>query len=230
MKKTTQTSIIRSTFTALFAALICAGCFISIPMPGGVPITVQNMFAILASTILGGIQGAGAVGIFLVLGGLGIPVFSGMTGGINILAGPTGGFLWGYFLGAIVAGLIAGTPHVYEKNFNIKNWIRISIASFVGFALIYAPGIPWFLHTVLSTSSNPLNAALAGLSAKEQFGKVLAWTLIPFIPGDIIKIIISIPLSCILRPIAARYLYASDMEEEEAIIERLKKRNKPNAN
>ena len=67
---------LRSTFTVLFAALICLGCFISIPI-GPVPITIQNMFAILAACILGGLNGAGAVGIFIVLGTIGLPVFSG---------------------------------------------------------------------------------------------------------------------------------------------------------
>ena len=77
-------STIRSVFIALFAALICSGCFISIPI-GLVPVTVQNMFALMSGVILGSIHGAAAVGIFLLLGALGIPVFSGVKGGIAII-------------------------------------------------------------------------------------------------------------------------------------------------
>ena len=78
MKTTTQLNAVRSAFTAVFAALICIGCVISIPVPGTVvPIAIQNLFCILAGLILGSVQGAGAVGLFLILGGIGVPVFSG---------------------------------------------------------------------------------------------------------------------------------------------------------
>ena len=214
MKNRTKSSIVRTTFTALFAALICLGCVISIRLPGGVPITVQNLFAMLAALVLGGLQGAGAVGLFLVLGILGLPVFSGATGGWAIFVGPTGGFLWGYFLAAVVAGLIAGTPFVEEKKFKLKNWLKLALASLVGFALIYAPGIPWFIH-VMAGKGNPVN-----------FTKALEYTLIPFIPGDLLKFLVSVPLAAILRPVAARYLYPDDEAEMEEIIGELEKRKR----
>lgn len=212
MRTRTKSSIVRTTFTALFAALICLGCVISIKLPGGVPITVQNLFAMLAALILGGLQGSGAVGLFLILGVVGLPVFSGAVGGWAVFVGPTGGFLWGYFLGAAVAGLIAGTPHVEEKKFRLKNWIRIAIASLVGFALIYLPGIPWFIH-IMAGKGNPVT-----------FNKALEYTLIPFIPGDVLKMLVSVPLAALLRPVAARYLYPDDEAEMAEIIDELKKR------
>ena len=212
MKVKTKASILRTTFTALFAALICIGCFISIPLPGGVPITVQNLFAMLAALILGGVQGAGSVGLFIILGIIGVPVFSGLKGGWAVFVGPTGGFIWGYFLAALVAGLIVGTPHTFEKRFGIKMWLRIILASLAGFALIYAPGIPWFIH-VMAEKGKPQTVS-AALNA----------TLIPFIPGDTIKFIISIPLAAVLRPIAARYLYPDDEQELQEIMEEMKTR------
>lgn len=221
-----KANMLRSTFTALFAALICVGCFISIPLPGGVPITVQNLFAVLAGLILGPLQGAGAVGLFLILGGLGIPVFSGVVGGIAILIGPTGGFLWGYFIAALVAGFIVGTPSVREKQFSVKQWIRIAIASLVGFALIYVPGVPWFRHIVLSNPENSLHTVIKGLSVGEQFKKVLGWTVTPFIAGDIIKIVISVPLAAIIRPVAAKYLYPNDEKEAQELVETLSKKRR----
>ncbi|MBR5017679.1 MAG: biotin transporter BioY, partial [Spirochaetia bacterium] len=92
--------------TALFASLISAGCFIQIPLPGGVPVAIQDMLAMLSGMILGPLYGASAVLIFLVLGCIGLPVFTGKAGVQVILAGPTGGFLIGYLLGALAAGLV----------------------------------------------------------------------------------------------------------------------------
>ncbi|MCH5291361.1 MAG: biotin transporter BioY [Treponema sp.] len=203
-------STLRSTFTALFAALICVGTFISIPLPGGVPITVQNMFAILGACVLGGIHGAGAVGIFITLGGLGLHVFSGMTGGIGIIAGPTGGFFIGYFIGALAAGLIAGTPSTLEKRFRWKTWLRLMAASAVGFTLVYVPAIPWFISVMASR----------GKSVDIQ--TALSWTLVPFIPGDVIKCIVTVPLAAVLRPVVARYLHPAD--EDERMFNELKQR------
>ncbi len=213
---------LRSTFTALFAALICVGCLISIPLPGGVPISVQNMFSILAGCTLGGIQGAGAVGLFIVLGAIGLPVFSGAVGGMAILIGPTGGYIWGYFLGALVAGLILGTPHTFEKKFQVAHWLKIALAAFLGYLIVYIPGVPWFRHVVLSNPENNLNSVLTPLSTTGQLKQVLAWTVIPFIPGDLIKLIITVPLAATLRPILARYLYSDEKTEEAELIAAMK--------
>ena len=201
--------LMMSTFTALFAALICVGCLISIPTPGGVPIAVQNMFCMLAGSILGGIHGAGAVGLFILLGGIGLPVFAGAHGGIAVLIGPTGGYIWGYFIGALVEGLILGTPHTFEKKFNLLMWVKIALATLLAYAIVYAPGIPWFMH-VMKGKGNPVT-----------FQKALEWTFIPFIPGDLLKWFITIPLTAILRPVAARFIYGTPKEEEEALIQAL---------
>jgi len=200
---------LRSTFTVLFAALICLGCFISIPI-GPVPITIQNMFAILAACILGGLNGAGAVGIFIVLGTIGLPVFSGCHGGVSYLAGPTGGFIIGYFIGALVAGLIVGTPHTFEKKFSWRNYGIIALAALVGYALIYVSGIPYFMHVMADTGK------------EVSFSKALSLCLIPFIPIDIAKLAVTIPLAAVIRPIAARYFYPP--EDDEAIFNDIKEK------
>ena len=210
MKFTTHLSIVRSTFTALFAALICIGSFISIPLPGGVPVTIQNLFAILSGLVLGGLQGAGAVGLFIVLGVMGVPVFSGGKSGFAHLVGQTGGFIWGYFLAALVAGFIVGTPRTSEKKFKLSKWMLITIGAIVGFIINYAVGIPWFIHV------------MTGKGKFMTLSKALEYTLIPFIPGDTIKLIVSIPLSAIIRPIVARYLYPNDAKEAEEVINDLK--------
>ncbi len=214
MKIKTKASIFRTTFTLIFTALISLGCFISMPLPGGVPIAIQNLFVMLAALILGGLQGAGSVGLFLLLGIIGVPVFSGPRGGWEVFTGQTGGYLWGYFVAASAAGLIVGTPHVFEKKFNIRMWLRIMLASLLGFALIYAPGIPWYVH-LMSESGNQMNLQ-----------SILNATLYPFIPGDILKFIVSVPLAAILRPIAAKYLYPNDEQELQEIMEEMKNRKK----
>src|SRR6056297_2752500 len=79
---------------ALLVALISAGAFISVPIPGSpVPIVLQNMFVILAGLVLPAGWAALTVGVYLLLGAVGLPVFAGATGGLAHLAGPTGGFL-----------------------------------------------------------------------------------------------------------------------------------------
>ena len=192
---------LRSIFTALAAALICLGCFFSFPV-GQVPLTIQNMLAILSACVLGGLNGSGAVGIFIILGTVGLPVFSGCHGGISYLMGPTGGFIAGYFLGALVSGLIVGTPHTFEKKFNWSLYGRLALAAFVGYALVYVPGIPWFMH-VMADEGNPVS-----------FSKALSLCLVPFIPTDIAKLAVTIPLASFLRPIAAQYFYPPEEDEE----------------
>lgn len=201
-------------FTALFAALISIGCVIAIPLPGGVPITVQNLFCILAGTILGSFYGAISVFIWMILGAVGIPIFANAHGGIAIILGPTGGYMWGYALGALFAGLLLGKPKLTE---NKKDWrfiLKIAIISFIAYALVYLPGIPWFMHV------------MAGKGKPQTFQSALRLTFIPFIPGDLLKWVITIPLTATLRPIAARYLFTnSDEESEKEALSKLKNEN-----
>ncbi len=184
----------RSVITAMYSAVICVGCFIAIPV-GIVPIILQNMLAVMAGILFGLPQGAASVGLFLTAGVLGLPVFSGGRGGLAVLGGPTGGFLIGYFFASIITGIIAGKPSVTEKPFCIKNILRLVIAGAAGFIVVYIPGLFQFMRV---TGSN-LAAALSGC-------------VIPFIPGDILKLIVMIPLCAKLRPVAARFL--QDAEEQ----------------
>ena len=84
-------------FIALFAAVICVGCFIMIPL-GPVPIVLQNVLCILTAVLLGGIFAGAPAALFLLAGLIGLPVYSGGSSGIGVWMGPTGGFLLGYLL------------------------------------------------------------------------------------------------------------------------------------
>lgn len=194
----------RAILVALFAAFVCAGCFIQIPLAGGVPIVIQDMMAMLSGLILGPIYGTLSVFIFLVLGSFGLPVFSGKGGFDKILNGPTGGFLVGYMIAALAGGLIvhflvknpykevpadAATTEFSAKT-NILNWIFFALAAIVATVVFFALGIAGF-HRV---------------KPDLEMSKVLSYVLIPFIPGNIIKLIIMIPLAKKLYPIVKNYL------------------------
>jgi biotin transport system substrate-specific component len=183
---------INITLTALFAALIAAGAFISIPIPGSpVPIVLQNLFILLSGMILGPLWGCGAVGLYLLAGAIGAPVFAGGTGGFVRFMGPTGGFLIGYVLVALIAGLIAGRPRA-----ETPRW-RLAIAAVLGMFMSYVPGIPW-LKLVLDTSWQ--GAFAAGL--------------LPFFAGDLIKALAAILIAPRLRRVVAVHL--DDQPDAEA--------------
>ena len=85
---------------AAFSSLICLCAWLSIPF-GEVAFTMQTFAVFLALGLLGGKWGSAAIGVYLLLGAVGLPVFSGFRGGLGVLLGPTGGFL----LGFLAAGL-----------------------------------------------------------------------------------------------------------------------------
>ncbi len=177
---------ISSVFTALFAALISVGALITIPI-GPVPIVLQNAFAILAGLLLGPLQGAGAVGLFLLAGALGLPVFSGGKGGFAVLIGPTGGYLIGYFIGAFIAGTAIKRASLTDAR---EAFPVVLSATIAGFACIYIPGVLG------------LRKAL-GL----DFADALVKGVVPFLLADAIKIAVLVPITLKLRPVVARYLH-----------------------
>ncbi len=181
---------LRSVFTALFAALICAGSLIAIPIGLPVPVVFQNAFAILAGLLLGPIQGAGAVGLFLVAGALGLPVFSGGKGGMAVIMGPTGGYLMGYFIGALVAGFSVSRA---SKTSGMAALPIIISATIGGFACIYIPGILVLKKTL-----------------HLGFAEAIAKGFLPFLLVDAIKIAVLVPITLKLRPVVARYLSPDD--------------------
>jgi biotin transport system substrate-specific component len=185
-----------SAFIALFAALISITSFIAVPVgPLGVPIVLQNMLVVLAALVLG-IQGAVAVALFMLLGILGFPVFSGGRSGLAPFFAPAGGYLIAYLFASIIAGIICGSPKPFEKK--LSSLIKISIASFVSFAIIYAVGTPRLAQIIMQNKQ---------ITFSQSIKPAIVAGILPYIAGDIIKLIIMIPLALKLRPIAARYLW-----------------------
>src|SRR3989338_9411909 len=94
-------------FAALFAALTGAVAWFKIPLPfTPVPITLQTLMVLLSGAVLGPYYGAVSMGIYLALGAIGLPVFAGGGSGIGSLLGPTGGYLFSYFIAAFAIGKI----------------------------------------------------------------------------------------------------------------------------
>lgn len=188
-KKRKSTGIV---LAALFAALTAASCFIQIPLPGGIPIVLQDMMALLSGMVLGPLYGSVAVFVFLVLGSIGLPVFSGKAGLQVITAGPTGGFLVGYFLGTLAAGLFLKLLLPSScKQAKVKSLVIIAVAAVLATVIMFAFGIIGFMRVTGS-----------------DFSKTLAAVLIPFLPGNTIKIILMVPLTYKFRPIIERYITA----------------------
>ena len=176
--------LMKVSLIALFAALTAAGAFIAIPV-GPVPIVLQNLFALLSGLILGPFMGGAAVGLYLLAGTLGLPVFAGGTAGIARFAGPTGGYLAGYLLSAIVAGLIAGRPRAGGA----APIPRIIAAVIIGLLILYVPGVLWL--------KNSLNL---------QWPGALGMGFFPFIIGDILKGVAAVLIAPRLRRTAAGFL------------------------
>lgn len=177
-------------FSALFAAIISVGCFIQIPLPSGIPIVLQDMFAMMAGLLLGPIYGTLSVLVFLIIGCLGLPVFSGKAG-IQVLFGaPTCGFLIGYLVSAFVGGLFLHFLLSDKKTHsNFHSYLMIAAASVLASVVLFALGLFGFMHVTNSS-----------------FSKAFSVVVIPFLPGNLIKIFVMVPVTKKLRPIVNNYI------------------------
>ena len=172
MKKTFSAQ--RLAYIALGAALTAACAWISVPAP--VPFTLQT-FAVFASVlILGGRESAIAILVYLFLGAVGLPVFAGFKGGPGVLFGPTGGYLWGFLLIALLYRI-----PVRKESLPVRALLLAA-----GLAVCYAFGTAWFI-TVYSRTS-PM-----GLS------KALSLCVVPFILPDLAKLALALLVGCRVR-------------------------------
>ena len=164
---------------AVFAAIIAVLAQISVPMAGGVPVTLQTMAVALAGIVLGGKRGALACVIYLLLGAVGLPVFAGARAGLSSIVGVTGGFLISFPLLSFFAGL------GIEKAQGSEGVLRlggIALGLISGAALNYAVGTVWY-------------AAVSGNSMAAGFAACVA----PFIINDVIKLVIAAWVGLVLR-------------------------------
>ena len=127
-------------YVALFAALTAVlGLFPPITLPGGVPITAQSLGPMLAGAVLGARRGGLSIVLLLVLVSVGLPLLSGGRGGFGVFAGPSGGFLVGYVVGAFVIGILI------EKFWDHLNVLTAAFSIAVGGVLVlYLIGNAWW--------------------------------------------------------------------------------------
>lgn len=152
-------------YASLFAALTAVGAFIKIPIPiSPVPITLQVFFVLLAGLVLGARWGGTSMVVYVMLGVIGLPVFSGGSSGLGILLGPTGGYIIGFVAGAFVTGLI------YNKANDSKT---ATIGAMIGgLAMIYLLGVMQLSFV-----------------ANMTLQQAVAVGMLPFLIGDAIKIV-----------------------------------------
>lgn len=186
-----QTVSARAELSAAFHAaavlfvtvLTIAASQVSIPLPfTPVPFTLQPMVVLLGGAALGSRLGLSSQALYLVLGLAGLPVFAAspiLPQGFARLLGPTGGYLLSYPLAAFVAGYLA------ERGFD-RRYLTSVVAMGAGLAIIFACGVLWMAF----------GTPHLGLSTAVRTG------LIPFIPADIIKIL----LAATVLPTAWRFL------------------------
>ena len=163
----------RLTLCAAMAAVMCVLAPISIPI-GPISITGGTLAIYLAACLLGGKWGAAATLVYLLVGMVGLPVFSNYMGGISRLAGPTGGYLIGYLPMALLAGAVVELSLRRLKDQGGKGAAVALAVQFVGMiaatAVLYAFGTAWYC-----------------LQAGVELQAALAACVIPFIPWDLIK-------------------------------------------
>lgn len=176
--KTVRVSMRAVAQIAVFAGLIGAlGLMGAFPVPGLVPITAQTLGVMLAGAVLGPWRGAASVALLLLVVALGMPLLSGGRGGLGVFVGPSAGYLVGWIVGAMVIGLIVhgvrGRPRI--------TWPRVLLGAVVGgIGVVYLFGVP-------------VQSVVTGLALGQTMLTSLA-----FLPGDIIKVAITVVVTMAL--------------------------------
>jgi len=155
---------------ALLAALLCVAGPVTLPA-GPLPLSLATLVIYLASGLLGPKGGLLTAGVYLAIGAVGLPVFSGFAGGLGQLFGPTGGYLVGYLPLAFLSGLGKGRGRVGQL-----------LAMLAGTALLYLMGSFWYALRFGTT----------------LWGSVVVCVL-PFLPGDGVKIALALAFTPALK-------------------------------
>lgn len=151
---------------AVFAVLIAVCAWISIPT--AIPFTMQTFAVYLALNFLGTKNGIGAIGIYLLMGSIGLPVFSNFTSGIGVLLGTHGGYMTGWIFSGLMMGAV-------KKLLGRKLWAQ-AVSMVLGLAVCYVMGTAWFLFIY------------SGSTGAVGLGTALLWCVVPFIFPDLIKL------------------------------------------
>lgn len=172
MSGTTSTRIktLDMTYIAMFAAIIAVCSWISIPAT--VPFSLQTFGVFLTMGVLGGKRGTLAVLTYLLLGVIGVPVFSGFAGGIGHILGSTGGYIIGFLFTAL-------TMWCMESLFGKKRWVLI-LSMLLGLLVCYAFGTVWFMWVY------------ANHTGEIGWRAAILWCVVPYMIPDFFKILLAL--------------------------------------
>lgn len=182
MKNQNRLSTLDMIYISIFGIIIAVCSLISIP--GAVPFTFQTFGIFLTVSVLGGKRGTLSVLLYIFIGLIGIPVFSGLQGGIGILLGPTGGYIIGFIFSAI-------TIWIFEIFFGAKIYVH-ALAMLTALAVCYLFGTLWYIF-IYSGNMGDIGT-----------GTIISLCIIPFIIPDIIKIVLALVLGQKLRLILSK--------------------------
>lgn len=179
VKKKTKLQVTDLAYIAMGASLIAICSWISIPTT--VPFTLQTFAVFFVLLLLGGERGTLAALVYVLLGAVGVPVFSGFSGGIGVLLGNTGGYILGFLFVGLIYMLFM---KIFKKNIYIK------IAALVlGLLVCYVFGTAWFMYVYMQ------NTGEIGLIA------VLNLCVFPFIIPDLVKMAIAVVIAKRIGPV-----------------------------
>lgn len=180
VKKKENMNVKEMVLTGAFAAIFCILAPISLPIPiSPVPISLTNLVLYFALYILGMRRGCISYLVYLLIGFVGLPVFSGFTGGAGKLLGPTGGYLFGFVFLALISGF-------FLERYSERAGICF-LAMAAGTAVCYVFGSLWLSY-----------------QAKMPLAGAFSAGVIPFIPGDLCKIVLALLLGSQLKKRLAR--------------------------
>lgn len=172
-KKTKRLTTYQMAVTALMAAVMCVLGPLSVPI-GPVPISLTNLVICFTAWLLGPYFGAFSVSVYLLLGAVGLPVFSGYAGGLAKLAGPTGGYLVGYLPLVLIGGW------VIEKTKGAP--LLSGLGLVLGIAVSYTLGTAWFVFQMSCTLSHAMTVCVY-----------------PFIGLDLAKVVVTVLVGSVVR-------------------------------
>lgn len=175
-----MTSRVRDmTYIALSAVLLAVCSWICIPAT--IPFTMQTFGVFLTFALLGGRRGSLAVLVYLLMGAVGLPVFSGFTGGLGRLLHITGGYLLGFQFGLLAMWLL-------ERLLGRRTW-ALAAAMLAGLAVCYAFGTAWLM------------LAYTGTTGAAGLGSALLLYVAPYVIPDLVKLALALAVSRRLAPL-----------------------------
>ncbi len=182
-KKTLKTIdiVLIGAFAALMA--ICAW----ITVPATVPFTLQTFGVFLTFYLLGGKRGTLSIAVYILLGAVGLPVFSGFKGGFGVLLGTTGGYIVGFLFSALAMWGLNLILSRFENDNKNKKLLFPFLEMAVGLLVCYAFGTAWFMIVYARTKG------------AVSLATCLSWCVLPFIVPDLIKITLALILGTRLK-------------------------------